>query len=312
MKAAATPSIERPTIGRRMSPIILAGPTASGKSDIALEMASRVGAEIVAADSMQVYRSLDILSAKPTRAERGRVPHHCIDIADAGEEFTVARWLESARAAIASIQTRDLLPLVVGGTGLYIRALRLGLDPNPPTPPHLRAALASRPTANLVAELRQLDPAAADRIDLKNRRRVERALAIALQGAPNNRASWAGTPGTFTLLILRREAEDLRERIATRVDAMFEAGVVAEVRFLLDSGLAKSPSSQALGFAQIQDMLAGRCTEREARDRLVTATRQFAKRQMTWFRREKDAIWIDVRADEPAATTAARLMPHIR
>ena len=148
--------------------------------------------------------------------------------------------------------------------------------------------------------------------DLKNRRRVERALAIALQGAPNNRASGAGTPGTFTLLILRREAEDLRERIATRVDAMFEAGVVAEVRFLLDSGLAKSPSSQALGFAQIQDMLAGRCTEREARDRLVTATRQFAKRQMTWFRREKDAIWIDVRADEPAATTAARLMPHIR
>lgn len=292
-----------------MSLLILAGPTASGKSEIALELAAHMGAEIVAADSMQVYRSLDILSAKPSMADRGRVPHHCLDIADITEEFTVARWLTAANDAVVSIQARGLTPLVVGGTGLYIRALRFGLDPNPPTPPELRDALSARQLPDLIAELRQIDPATADATDLKNRRRVERALAIALQGTRPNRTSWQAIPRPSTLVVISRDTEDLRDRISSRIDAMFAAGVVGEVRRLMAAGLRPGlRASQALGLRQIEDLLAGRYDEPETKRRLATATRQFAKRQLTWFRRETGARWLNVPPGEDPQSSARRII----
>ncbi|HPA16610.1 MAG TPA: tRNA (adenosine(37)-N6)-dimethylallyltransferase MiaA [Verrucomicrobiae bacterium] len=294
-----------------MSLLILAGPTASGKSAVAVELAVRIGAEIIAADSMQVYRGLDILSAKPSATDRARVPHHCLDIASISEDFTVAQWLASARAATNSIRGRGRVPLVVGGTGLYIRALRFGLDPNPPTPPQLRDALSARSLPDLVTELRQADPEAAERIDLRNRRRVERALAIALQGSPSTPASWATAPEPFTLVILRRDPHHLRARIEARVDAMFEAGAIDEVRRLKAAGLRPgATASQALGIRQIEEFLAGRCAEPDARASLTTATRQFAKRQMTWFRRETGTLWLDVPPDELPTHTAARIVPE--
>lgn len=288
--------------------LILAGPTASGKSDVALELATRWGAEIVAADSMQVYRGLDILSAKPSPDERARIPHHAIDIAGIGENFTVAQWLAAARAAIAAIRGRGLRPLVVGGTGLYLRALRFGIDPNPPTPPELRRALASRPLPDLVAELREKDPAAAGRIDLANRRRVERALAIARLGGPALRESWATTPEPAHLVVLRRQRDDLRARIARRAEAMFAGGAIEEVRRLRASGLRPGTTAwQALGVQPISDLLDGHCSESDARSRMTIATRQFAKRQMTWFRREPDAKWLDADPDESPAQIASRI-----
>lgn len=297
-----------------MMALILAGPTASGKSEIAIELAARIGAEIISADSMQVYRGMDILSAKPSPAERARIPHHAIDIADVSEDFTAAQWLADARAAIDATRGRGHAPLVVGGTGLYIRALRFGIDPNPPTPPDLRAALAARPLPDLIAELRQRDPAAAGRIDIRNRRRVERALAIALQGAPAARAAWTTVPTPARLVVLRREPDDLRARIVRRTDAMFASGAIDEVRRLKASGLRPGTTAwQALGVRQIDDLLHGTCSEVEARASIATATRQFAKRQMTWFRREPDALWLDVPREESPAHTASRIgamMPH--
>lgn len=292
--------------------LILAGPTASGKSEIAIELAARIGAEIVAADSMQVYRGLDILSAKPSPADRARIPHHALDIAEIAEDFTVAQWLAAAQAAIDAIRARGHTPLVVGGTGLYIRALRFGIDPNPPTTPELRDALAARALHDLIAELRLRDPAAAGRVDLSNRRRVERALAIALQGAPAVRASWTSASAPSRLVVLRRERDDLRSRISSRTDAMFTSGALDEVRRLKASGLRPGATAwQALGVRQIDDLLHETCSESDARASLATATRQFAKRQMTWFRRETDALWLDVPTDEPPAHTASRIAAGI-
>ncbi len=293
--------------------LILAGPTASGKSAVALELAARLGAEIIAADSMQVYRGLDILSAKASLAERARIPHHALDLADISEAFTVARWLDSAQAAIGAIRRRGRTPLVVGGTGLYIRALRFGIDPNPPTSPELREALAARPLPDLVAELRARDVDAAARIDLNNRRRVERALAIALQGPPAPPASWSIAPSPSPLIVLRRDTEDLRSRIAARTDAMFAAGAVEEVLRLKAVGLRPGTTAwQALGVRPIDDLLGGRSSESQARAGLTTATRQFAKRQMTWFRREPSALWLDVAPGEAPAHTASRILEAVR
>lgn len=289
--------------------LILAGPTASGKSEVALELAARLGAEIISADSMQVYRGFDILSAKPSAAERARIPHHAIDLAEVAEDFTVAQWLISASDAIEAIRGRGRQPLVVGGTGLYVRALRFGIDPNPPTPPELRDALATRTLPDLVAELRLKDPGAAARIDMNNRRRVERALAIVSQGGHARQESWQAAPAPAHLVVLRREADDLRERIARRIEAMFAAGAVEEVARLRAAGLRPGTTAwQALGVRQIADLLDRRCPEAEARAQTTIATRQFAKRQMTWFRREPEAKWLDVPSGEHASQTASRVL----
>lgn len=289
----------------------LAGPTASGKSAVALELARRLGGEIVSVDSMQVYRGLDVGTAKPAPAERALVPHHLLDVCDVGEAFDAARFARLAREAAADIRRRGAAPIFCGGTGLYFRALREGLDDTPPADLRLRAELEAMPLAALVAELEARDPEGAARLDRRNPRRVVRALEILrLTGRPLAKSRTGRTMGGELppLWVLRRDPADLRTRIERRVDAMFAAGLVEETRRLLEAGLAASPTAgQALGYRQVIEHLAG-TRDLPATCALVkTRTWQFARRQMTWFRGRRGVAWLDVPAGEAPEDTAARL-----
>src|SRR5436305_415242 len=234
--------------------VCIVGPTASGKSALALDLAERLGGEIVSADSRQVYRDLEIGTAKPTAAERARVPHHCLDLVAPGGAFDAARVRDAARAAIADIVRRGRVALVVGGTGLYVRALLGGLCPAPPRVPALRAALAEEAAPALHRRLRALDPAAAARIAPGDRVRIVRALEVALvSGVPLSR--WQaehrfGEPAYDTLLIgLARPTAELDARIAARARAMLEAGFLDEVRALRGRGLGAAAPGLARGRA---------------------------------------------------------------
>src|SRR5438128_1191036 len=277
--------------------VCIVGPTASGKSALALDLAERLGGEIVSADSRQVYRDLEIGTAKPTAAERARVPHHCLDLVAPGEAFDAARFRDAARAAIADIVRRGRVALVVGGTGLYVRALLGGLCPAPPRVPALRAALAEEAAPALHRRLRALDPAAAARIAPGDRVRIVRALEVALvSGVPLSR--WQaehrfGEPAYDALLIgLARPTAELDARIAARARAMLEAGFLDEVRALRGRGLgAAAPGLSAVGYRELLACVEGRTDLATALAAMVRATRQFAKRQRTWFRREPAIVW---------------------
>ncbi|MFN0067973.1 MAG: tRNA (adenosine(37)-N6)-dimethylallyltransferase MiaA [Limisphaerales bacterium] len=290
----------------------LAGPTAGGKSAVALELARRLGGEIVSVDSMQVYRGLDVGTAKPAAAELAEVPHHLLDVCDLGEAFDVARFVRLARAAADDIRRRRATPIFCGGTGLYFRAVREGLDDSPSADARLRAELESKPLAALVAELEALDPAGAAALDRHNPRRVVRALEILrLTGRPlaDARRGRAARGELPPLRVLRREPADLRGRIERRVDAMFAGGLVGETRRLLDAGLAASPTAgQALGYRQVIEHLTGARNLLATVALVKTRTWQFARRQMTWFRGRPDVAWMEVPAGEPPGDTAARLL----
>ena len=295
--------------------LVLAGPTAVGKSAIALLLAERLGAEIVSVDSMQVYRGLDIGTAKPSAAELGRVPHHLIDVADLADTFDAARFLDLARAKAAGIQARGKLPLLCGGTGLYFNAFLEGLGEAPPREPRLRAVLEATPLADLLRELAERDPVTFERIDRQNPRRVIRALeVIRLTGKPFSvqRAVWAQGPGSVPSASrcfgLARSAEDLRRRISARVDEMFRRGLVAETERLLQRGLAGNPTAlQALGYRQVAEYLQGVRSLPETIELVKIRTRQFAKRQMTWFRRQLPLTWIHLAADDEPQAIAERI-----
>jgi tRNA dimethylallyltransferase len=288
---------------------VILGPTAAGKSAFALALARRLresggAAEIVNADSMAVYRGMDIGTAKPTPAERAEVPHHLIDIMDLGETASVAEFQRLARAAIADIQGRGAHPLVVGGSALYLRAIVDRLD-FPGTDPALRsrleAELAELGPAPLYARLQALDPAAAAGIQPNNGRRLVRALeVVATQGSfrstlPEPEYALAGV--TQIGLGLPRPRMD--ERIAARVEAMWRKGFVDEVRRLLDRGLRGAPTaSRAIGYRQVIDYLDGVTTEAAARELTVTKTRQFSRRQLAWWRRDPRIRWLP--AEEPS------------
>ncbi|MDR7422637.1 MAG: tRNA (adenosine(37)-N6)-dimethylallyltransferase MiaA [Armatimonadota bacterium] len=279
---------------------VLCGPTATGKSAIAVPLAERLGAEIVAADSRTVYRGMDIGTAKPPPALRVRVPHHLIDVADPREIVTAAEFQRLARAAIDGIRRRGRLPLIVGGTGFYIRAVTDGCA-FPPVPPDrdLRARLEAEartygPVA-LHARLAALDPASAAAIHPHNIRRVVRALEIALHtGAPRPLvAPGDGAPVVMVGLVMERAA--LYRRIAARVHAQLAAGLVDETRRLLAEGVPLDrPSMQGLGYKEIASWLRGERGYDEAVRVLIRNTRQYAKRQLTWFRREPRLHWVDV------------------
>lgn len=275
-----------------MSPAIcpracfLCGPTASGKSELAVAVAEHIGGEIVGADAFQVYAGLDILSAKPSPALRARVPHHLIGEIPLETPWDVAQWLAAARERIAEIHARGRLPLVVGGTGLYLRALTRGLADLPQASPELRAELAARPLADLQAQLQQLDPAGALAIDLKNPRRVVRALEVCLiTGRPfsETRTQWEAPQNKLLGVVLHWPRQELCERIKARTDAMFAQGVVEEVRNTPATG---PTAGQMLGLREIRSFLAGETSEADCREAIERATRQYAKRQETWFRRE--------------------------
>ena len=281
--------------------VCLVGPTASGKSALALDVAERVGAEIVSADSRQLYRGLDVGTAKPTAAERARVPHHCLDLVDADDVFDAARFREAAAAAIAGVVGRGRPVLVVGGTGLYVRVLLHGLCPAPPRAPALRDVLLDRMNARgrpaMHRALATVDPEAARRIGPQDGVRLVRALEVALAtGTPlscwQSRHGFAEAPYDALLIGLARPTPDLDRRIAMRAETMLAAGFLDEVRHLRAQGVdAGAPALRAVGYREMLACLEGRLDRDGALAATVLATRQFAKRQRTWFRREPGIRW---------------------
>ena len=266
----------------------LAGPTAVGKTEVALRVAEEFDGEIVGMDAFQVYRGLDLLTAKPPPEVLARVPHHLIGFVPRSEPFNVARYLEAASRAIAEIQSRGRLPVVVGGTGFYLRALTRGLSDAPPADPSLRAELERVPLENLLIRLEALDPAAASAIDCRNPRRVIRALeVVTLTGKPfaSFRNDWKSVQ-PFTGVLLERSRDELYERIDRRTVAMFEHGVEEEVRGVLAAGGVGETAEQVLGWRQITALLRGETTRAACVLSIQQATRNYAKRQLTWFHRE--------------------------
>jgi tRNA dimethylallyltransferase len=281
-------------------PLLLAGPTAAGKSEIALRLAEKLGGEIVSVDSMQVYRGMDIGTAKASPAERARVPHHLLDVVEVTQPFDVAQFLHLAHRAVADIQSCGHVPILCGGTGLYFKAFLEGLGEAPPADAALRAVLEATPLPELLRELAERDPVTYARIDRQNPRRVIRAVeVIRLTGKPFSaqRAQWQPStlnpqPSTFCLGLARSSA-DLHQRIEARVDAMFRRGWVAETEHLLGHGLAGNRTAmQALGYRQIAEHLGGVRSLPATIELVKLRTRQFTKRQMTWFRRQLQLTWI--------------------
>jgi tRNA dimethylallyltransferase len=289
--------------------LVLAGPTATGKSELAAELARAVGGAVVSADSRQIYRGLDVGTAKPTAAERARVPHHCLDLVEPGEPFDAARFRSAAGAAIADIRARGRVPLVVGGTGLYVRALLRGLCPAPPARPALRAELEEIATregpASLHRRLASVDPALAARLAPRDARRIVRALEVALaSGVPLSRLQEAHAfgerPYEALLIGLARPTAELDGRIATRAHAMVAAGFLDEARGLVARGLVVD----AVGYREMLACVEGRCDLAAALAATIRATRRFAKRQRTWFRREPGLVWRHPERDLGAITAA--------
>jgi tRNA dimethylallyltransferase len=294
----------------RPRPLLLAGPTAVGKSEIAVLLAETLGGEIISVDSMQVYRGLDIGTAKASPQERARVPHHLNDVVDLTETFDAARFVDLAHRAVADIQSRGRLPILCGGTGLYFKAFLEGLGQAPPADAALRAALTATPVPDLLRELAERDPVTYERIDRQNPRRVIRAIeVIRLTGLSfsTQRSNWHLSPPaprpSSRSFGLARSTSDLRQRIDARVDAMFGRGWVAETEALLQRGLAENKTAmQALGYRQIVEHLRGERSLPATIELVKARTRQFAKRQMTWFRRQLPLTWINL---EPHASAEA-------
>jgi tRNA dimethylallyltransferase len=288
---------------------VLVGPTASGKSELAVEAALLLGggragaAEVVTADAFQVYRGMDIGTAKPTPRERRGVPHHLIDLVDPTEPFTVGRWLALAEAAIVDIRSRGLVPIVVGGTHLYIKALLDGLFEGPEPDPALRDELRARGLPALRAELERVDPAAAARIHPNDERRTIRALEVFRQtGRPISgwQSQWdRRTRRDCTLIGLEWPTAELNRRINARVKAMMDGGLLDEVRALHAAGRLGPQAREALGYKQVLWYLEGRGSLEAAVEQIKIETRRFAKNQRTWLRRLRatpGSVWIDTGA----------------
>ena len=295
--------------------VLLLGGTASGKTEASLALAERLDAEILCVDSMQVYLRMDIGTAKPTAAERVRVPHHLIDVAEPSESFSVARFVELADRAIADISGRGRVVLALAGTPLYLMGLMYGMFEGPPADEGFRAALRARAakvgTQPLHEELAAVDAGAAARIHPNDLKRIERALEVFHQtGRPLSEQQVQWETGRLrypaTVVGIRRDKEEQSKRINQRVRGMIDGGLVEEVRGLLAEGMSRQ-ARQALGYAQIIDHLEGRCTLDEAAEQIKIQTRQFAKHQRTWFRKFDMAQWIDVLPEESSESIVQRL-----
>jgi len=293
--------------------LVLSGPTASGKTALALSLARFLPLEIVNADSLQVYRGMDIGTAKPAVSERREVPHHLIDVADPDEEYNAGRFVADAEEAIRGIRGRGKFPLVAGGTGMYLRALLRGLDALPKDA-GIRAGLARRWEEEggeaLFAELRTVDPLSAEAIHPSDRVRLLRALEVAaVAGTPPSRLKrrWAEGAGKYRILFIAISADrdELYRRIDARVDDMFRRGLVDEVRGLLSKGYAPDlKPMMALGYRHVVSHLSGAVSLSGTVAAIQRDTRRYAKRQLTWLAREPDAVWIGT---ENAAGTAAEM-----
>jgi tRNA dimethylallyltransferase len=289
---------------KRLPVLLLAGPTGAGKTEWAIHLAESAPVEIVSVDSALVYRGMDIGTAKPAREVRARLPHHLIDICDASESYSAGRFVADALSAIQGIHDRGRVPLLVGGTLLYLSSLLDGLADLPQATPALRAELDARAAEEgwptLHAELERLDPAAAARIAPNDGQRIQRALEVCLMtGRPISELQRAtqsplsGYPVHYWILSPLDRAV-LHEALARRLEAMLENGFLDEVRRLRDRGdlTAAHPSMRAVGYRQLWAHLDGEYDFAEAGERALAATRQLAKRQLTWMRAEKRAAWL--------------------
>jgi tRNA dimethylallyltransferase len=297
--------------------IILAGPTAVGKSAVALLLAERLQGEIVSVDSMQVYRGMDIGTAKAGERERERVPHHMIDVVEPAQWFDAAQFVSLARQAIQDIQGRNRVPILCGGTGLYFKALCEGLNDAPSANLALRAELEAVPLAALLQELAERDPDCYQRIARRNPRRVIRAVEVLrLTGKPipqeRSPAAPMSLPDLAGAFCFERSPEDLRARINERVERMFRDGLVAETERLLERGLAGNPTAmQALGYRQVAEHLRGERSLADTIELVKSRTRQLAKRQLTWFRRQMPMEWIALEPSQHEGEIADRLAGQV-
>jgi tRNA dimethylallyltransferase len=299
-------------------PVFIAGPTAVGKSEIALRLAERLGGEIISADSMQVYRGLDLGTAKPSPADRARVPHHLIDICDLAESFDAAQFVRLAQKAVEEIQARGRVPVFCGGTGLYFKAFLSGLGEAPAANPELRARLEALPFEALLQELRERDLVAYEKIDKQNPRRVIRAVeVIRLTGKKfsQQRVEWKSkvqSPRSNVFFCVTRPPADLHARINARVNAMFARGLVDETRELLRQGLAENQTAmQAIGYRQVVEHLRGEPRKlsglTETIELVKIRTRRFAKRQLTWFHRQLEPKWMELQPEESPEKIAQKI-----
>lgn len=282
--------------------ILITGPTASGKSALALELAKRHGGEVINADSMQVYDTLRVLTARPSKTEMEGVPHHLYGHVPAGEAYSTGDWLREATGVVADLRARAKLPVFVGGTGLYFKALTGGLDDMPAIPAEIRQRLRERLIAEgpegLYRALEKGDPAMADRLDRQDGQRIVRALEV-LEATGRSIAAFQGQGGLVVVdprrackIVKLPDRKLLHERINRRFGRMFEDGAVAEVEALLKLGLSPDmPAMKAIGVSQIAAMLRGEMTPDQVAEQASAATRQYAKRQMTWFRNQMDESW---------------------
>lgn len=296
--------------------VAVLGPTAAGKSELALAIARRFAGEIVNFDSVQVYRYFDIGSAKPGAAERLAVTHHLIDAVEPDELFSAGDYALRARDALAEIRARGRLAVLAGGTGFYLRALVDGLFPGPRRDPALRARLEKSAVAknpgHLHRLLARLDPSAAERIHANDKPKLIRAIEVCLTAREPITEQWreAGRTGLTGCEVIRvgldppRDA--LAERIRRRTEAMYERGLVEETRAILDRGIAREARAfGSLGYRQALDVINGRLSVEEAVEETALRTRQYAKRQMTWFRRELDVFWLRGFGDDPEIAAGA-------
>jgi tRNA dimethylallyltransferase len=300
--AAARPAAEALPL------FLLTGPTGAGKTEWALRLAQAAPVELVSVDSALVYRGLDIGTAKPSREMRARIPHHLIDICDAAESYSAGRFVADALRSIGEIHARRRVPLLVGGTMLYVRALLHGLAPLPAAAPELRGELDARAAEHgwpaLHAELARLDPDAAARIGVHDRQRIQRALEVCYTtGQPISRLQRATVSPLCGWrvrhwMLAPRDRAALHARIARRFDAMMADGFLDEVTALRDRGdlTARHASIRAVGYRQLWAHLEGQLSLEEARRRAVAATRQLARRQLTWMRAERQGEWLDPQA----------------
>ena len=291
--------------GSRRCALLFMGPTGAGKSDIALQLAERFPFEIVSVDSAQVYRGMDIGTAKPDLGTRARIPHHLIDIRDPAASYSAGEFVRDAAEAMRQIWASGRQPLVVGGTMLYFHALTSGLAELPEADARIRAQIDEQAAAigwaALHEELTRVDPQAAARIHANDPQRIQRALEVyRVTGTPitrlqQNRGTLFDGVEVLEFALAPRERSDLHRRIAERFEAMMVSGFLDEVRGLYERSdlTAEHPSMRAVGYRQAWTFLAGRCGLEEAKETAVAATRQLAKRQLTWLRRRHTATWLD-------------------
>ena len=297
--------------------ICIAGPTASGKTALAVELAKALDGEVISCDSMQIYKYMDIGTAKPTQEETEGIPHYMLDVAQPGEEFSVSRYCEMADPILQDILARGKTAIIAGGTGLYMDALIRGNAFAPCPSTGMREKLEQQAEEvgmeAMLQQLRQIDPDSATRLHVADRKRIIRALEVYYETGhtitAHNQLTQSVPPKyrPFWFALEDEDRADLYARIDSRVDKMLEAGLLEEITALLDRGIPeKCTAMQAIGYKEFLDALAGRCTVQEAAEQVKQASRRYAKRQLTWFRRNKEVYWLRRKKGETTQEIALR------